>query len=300
DLLLVGGRLALYAGDGKGRFTDVSQETGLAGLTGHFLGCAVGDVDGDGYPDIYISGYRTALLLLNQGGRRFRDVTRAAGLPPEPWGTSCAFAETVPGSGRLDLYVGDYADFGPKTQPQLCVESGRETSCGPRHYRPIVGHLYRNRGTVDGIPRFQDITRPSDAGTALGKALALPSPTWTAAAGPPWRSPTRRCPPTSSSLSLGARNPATRTSPSSPAPRTTGTGTSTAGWVLTGATTITTGASTSSWRPFRTKRRRSTATREASASGMRRFRPGSGRRPRPSSPSAASSSITTMTDGYTW
>src|SRR5262249_13407905 len=173
DLLLVGGRLALYAGDGKGRFTDVSQETGLAGLTGHFLGCAVGDVDGDGYPDIYISGYRTALLLLNQGGRRFRDVTRAAGLPPEPWGTSCAFAETVPGSGRLDLYVANYADFGPETQPQLCVESGRETSCGPRHYRPIVGHLYRNRGVVDGIPRFQDVTRPSDAATALGKALGV-------------------------------------------------------------------------------------------------------------------------------
>jgi len=173
DLLLVGSRLALWAGDGTGRFTDVSQETGLAGLTGHFLGCAVGDVDGDGYPDIYISGYRTALLLLNQGGRRFRDVTRAAGLPQEPWATSCAFAETVPGSGRLDLYVGDYADFGPKTQPQLCVESGRETSCGPRHYRPIVGHLYRNRGVAGGIPRFQDITRPSNAGTALGKALGV-------------------------------------------------------------------------------------------------------------------------------
>src|SRR5207248_3856453 len=84
DILLVGSRLALYAGDGKGHFTDVSAETGLAGLTGHFLGCAVGDVDGDGYVDVYVSGYRTARLLLNQGAgahgseRRFRDVTRAA------------------------------------------------------------------------------------------------------------------------------------------------------------------------------------------------------------------------------
>src|SRR5436305_599136 len=51
DILLVGSRIALYAGDGKGRFTDVSVEAGLAGLTGHFLGCAVGDVDGDGNPD---------------------------------------------------------------------------------------------------------------------------------------------------------------------------------------------------------------------------------------------------------
>src|ERR1051325_5831002 len=47
DILLVGPRLALYRGDGKGHFTDVSSETGLDRLTGHFLGCAVGDYDND-------------------------------------------------------------------------------------------------------------------------------------------------------------------------------------------------------------------------------------------------------------
>src|SRR5438045_803838 len=59
DILLVGSKLALYQGDGKGHFTDVTGETGLDRLSGHFLGCAVGDIDGDGYDDLYISGYRT-------------------------------------------------------------------------------------------------------------------------------------------------------------------------------------------------------------------------------------------------
>jgi enediyne biosynthesis protein E4 len=171
DVLLVGLHPTLYAGDGKGHFTDVTAAAGLDGVSGHFLGCAAGDADGDGNVDLYLSGYRTACLLLNEGGRRFRDVTRAAGLPPEPWGTSCAFAETVPGSGRLDLYVADYAEFGPQTKPQLCIESGRETSCGPRYYHPLIGHLYRNEGVTGGVPRFRDVTRASGAATAVGRTL---------------------------------------------------------------------------------------------------------------------------------
>ena len=75
DILLIGPKLALYRGDGHGRFTDVTHETGLDAFTGDFLGCAVGDYDNDGYPDIYVSGYRTGLLLHNEKGVRFRDAT---------------------------------------------------------------------------------------------------------------------------------------------------------------------------------------------------------------------------------
>ena len=44
DILLIGPKLALYRGDGKGHFSDVTQETGLDRLSNHFLGCAVGDM----------------------------------------------------------------------------------------------------------------------------------------------------------------------------------------------------------------------------------------------------------------
>src|SRR5579862_9525797 len=87
DILLVGPKLALYKGDGKGHFTDVTHETGLDKLSGHFLGCAVGDYDNDGYDDLYISGWHTGLLLHNEAGKHFRDVTREMGLAPQPWGT---------------------------------------------------------------------------------------------------------------------------------------------------------------------------------------------------------------------
>ncbi|HZO90429.1 MAG TPA: CRTAC1 family protein [Chthonomonadaceae bacterium] len=169
DLLLVGPKLALYKGDGKGHFTDVTAAAGLEKFSGRFLGCAVGDVDGDGYDDVYISGYREALLLHNEGGRTFRDITQEAGLKPQPWGTSCAFAETVPGSGRLDLYMANYADFSLDVGPLLCMQHDVETSCGPKQYKPLPGVLYQN----DGHGHFTDITQASGAAAVQGRGLGV-------------------------------------------------------------------------------------------------------------------------------
>lgn len=171
SILLVGPKLALYKGDGHGHFTDVTHAMGLDKLSGHFLGCAVGDYDNDGYDDIYVSGYRTGLLLHNEKGKGFRDMTAAAGLKPQPWGTSAAFAETVPGSGRLDLFVANYADFGPdpKKYAQLCDSHGLKTSCGPRYYTPIKGAFYKNLGNG----RFTDISAAAGIAATSGRGLGV-------------------------------------------------------------------------------------------------------------------------------
>jgi hypothetical protein len=170
SVLLVGtDHLALYKGDGRGHFTDVSHATGLDKLRGHFLGCAVGDYDNDGFEDLYISGYRTGLLLHNDGGKRFTDVTKEAGLKPQPWGTSAAFAETTPGSGRLDLYVGDYLQFDPKTSRRLCQKDAQWVACSPAEYAPEHGVFYQNGGGG----RFRDATREWNAQDGRGKTLGV-------------------------------------------------------------------------------------------------------------------------------
>ncbi|MDQ2731610.1 MAG: FG-GAP-like repeat-containing protein, partial [Armatimonadota bacterium] len=169
DILLVGPKLALFKGDGHGHFTDVTHEAGLDALSGHFLGCAVGDYDNDGFDDIYISAYRGGVLLHNEGGKRFRDVTQEAGIAAQPWGTSCAFAD-VDNDGKLDLFIGNYVQFGPTTQPQLCLAAGSIVgACGPDHYAPEHGRLYHNE---DGH-HFRDVTHEWGVDRATGKTLAV-------------------------------------------------------------------------------------------------------------------------------
>jgi len=168
DILLIGPRLALYKGDGHGRFTDVTRATGLDSVHGHFLGCAVGDIDNDGYDDVYISGYRCGVLLHNEAGRRFRDVSRQFGLAPQPWGTSCGFAD-LDGDGFLDLYVANYVRFDPKVDLVLCPYHGAITGCGPNDYDALKGVLYHNeqgRG-------FRDVTRSWRASTTHGRGLGV-------------------------------------------------------------------------------------------------------------------------------
>lgn len=172
DIFLIGSKFALFHGDGKGNFTDVSEATGLSRLSGYFLGCAVADYDNDGFQDIYISGYHTGLLLHNEAGKQFQDVTQKAGLSSQPWGSCSAFAETVPGSGQLDLFVGNYYRFENAPDiPQLCDINGTKTSCGPPSYKPLLGVFYKNQGDGTFKQANEDISISLSSGGALGAAF---------------------------------------------------------------------------------------------------------------------------------
>ena len=92
-------------------FANIIPDTGALNII-TFLnyynggGVAVGDVNGDGLPDLYFSSNTGKnSLYLNKGNYRFEDVTERAGVAGPPgWKTGVTMAD-VNGDGRLDIYV---------------------------------------------------------------------------------------------------------------------------------------------------------------------------------------------------
>jgi enediyne biosynthesis protein E4 len=144
-------QVRLYRNLGAWKFAGITEKSGLR-QPGYWQGCAVGDVDNDGRTDLYLAAKGEAALYRGLGGGRFQDVTPASGLAvkdPNRWNSAAEFLD-YDGDGRLDLYVGAYVDLGDHSG--LCPNAGAMMGCGPLHYRPQKGILYRNAGGFRFVP----------------------------------------------------------------------------------------------------------------------------------------------------
>jgi hypothetical protein len=139
DLIVTAyGENRLFHNAGNGRFTEVSQKSGVGGLKGFWTGASWGDYDRDGYIDLYICGYvqyhpprpeesglatkqfdsdvpftlnpssyppERNLLYHNNGDGTFTEVAQQAGVDnPAGRSLSAAWCD-FDGDGWPDLYV---------------------------------------------------------------------------------------------------------------------------------------------------------------------------------------------------
>ena len=123
----------LYHNNRDGTFSDVSRKAGIANPAGKGLGVVIGDVDLDGWPDIFVTndGVRN-FLFRNKGDGTFIDVTYGAGVGFDMNGKPMAGMGTeivdYDGDGLPDIFMTAFS----------------------REYNT----LYRNRGKLV----FEDVT----------------------------------------------------------------------------------------------------------------------------------------------
>ena len=155
----------LYRNRG-GDFADVTLPAAAARGT-YGQGCAVGDYDADGFPDLYLTNYGPDVLLHNTGDGTFEDVSSPAGVADPLWGSSAAWFD-VEGDGDLDLYVVNYLDV-TFENGRACRFNGVPAYCGPGGYEGVPDRLYVSEG--DGT--FRDRADELGFTAAEGKGLAL-------------------------------------------------------------------------------------------------------------------------------
>ena len=130
---------SLFRNDGNGKFTDVSEKSGIAMVAGTAMGMIAADVDDDGDTDVFVlNDVAENFLFVNDGQGRFQERAVEAGLAYNAQGEENASmgvdAADYNHDGRLDFYMTAYED-------ELTI-------------------LYKNLG--GGF--FEDVTRLTNAG----------------------------------------------------------------------------------------------------------------------------------------
>ena len=156
----------LYRSVGGWKFAEI---TGVAGIgePGYSCGVAAGDVDSDGFADLYVTRYGRNLLYRNLGDGTFEECGEIWGAADGGWGTSAAILDANQ-DGLADVYVCNYGVWTWETNP-FCGDEGRQIRmfCSPRHVAPQADVLLVNTG--EGfVNRLEDLGAARDPGRGQG------------------------------------------------------------------------------------------------------------------------------------
>ncbi|MFQ5743732.1 MAG: CRTAC1 family protein [Acidobacteriota bacterium] len=149
----------LYRNLGGNAFVETVSGVEDRGWAG---GCAVADIDNDGFPDLYVTNNGANALYRNLGDGTFEKMA-TSGTEDPAWSTSAAFFD-LDDDGFLDLYVANYVDFDLDHPPQPgsspnCQFFGVPVMCGPRGLAGAADSLFRNQGDGHFLPRQRQAMR---------------------------------------------------------------------------------------------------------------------------------------------
>jgi hypothetical protein len=159
----------LYRQKPDGSFIDVTDQAGLKGA-GYSMGVAAADYDNDGFPDLFVTGYKADRLYRNNGDGTFTDASSKLPYDNNGWSTSAGWLD-YDHDGRLDLFVVRYMDWDFESGSMFCggPASALRAYCHPDNFKGAANLLLHQR--ADGS--FEDVTRSSGIADSSGKGLGV-------------------------------------------------------------------------------------------------------------------------------
>lgn len=164
-LLLSGAGNALYLGDGRGNFRDITAESGIVFQRedGHFgepRQPIIADFDNDGLQDILITYVDDDhKLYRNLGNAKFKDVSPIAKLGGKNLVGGPAAVFDYDNDGLLDIYICYFGDY----------LRGKLPTLSRKNLNGLPNKLFKNKGNM----RFEDVTEKSGVGnTGWGQAVS--------------------------------------------------------------------------------------------------------------------------------
>jgi tetratricopeptide (TPR) repeat protein len=153
----------IYRNLGNGKFADVTGQAGLREPPGYgAIGIALGDYDGDRDLDLFVNGLQESpnRLYRNEGGMRFVNVAREAGLAAQPPHNGfVAFFTDYNNDARPDLLVTSLAPW-----PAVIGGLRLGFAPGPGNVHADATRLYRNNGNGT----FTDVTAAAGLAAPMG------------------------------------------------------------------------------------------------------------------------------------
>ena len=146
-------------------FTSVTSSSGIQEAD-YGQGVAVGDINNDGFPDLFVTNIGLNRLWLNQGDGTFEKAIGTEELSSKAWSMSAALAD-FNADGVTDIFVVNY--LGGDALTKVCDREGHAVQCRPTMFPGEQNRLFIG----DGTGGFTDTTQESGVIFPDGKGMGV-------------------------------------------------------------------------------------------------------------------------------